>query len=254
MIRQKKSGGAYYFEFMANGKRFNGVCEGCTTRREAQAFETHQRELVAELGKIKTVDKLFDRRREEIAGCAKIALATAFDEALKKPRRRTASSRVVDAKRNVWRDFVAFMAAKYPEIVDLAAVTAAHAEAYIGHVSTAGKFDPEVAYERGGKTIKRAASRGLSSRTVLTYLAVCKEVFARLRNDAALARNPFDEVEPPARNAETREPFTPEELKLIAENLDDFTKPLFVVALTTGLREGDVCTLRWSDVDLAPEL
>ena len=91
MIRQKKSGGAYYFEFMANGKRFNGVCEGCTTKREAQAFEAHQRELAAELGKIKTVEKLFDRRHEEIAGKVGIALAAAFDEALKKPRRRTPS-------------------------------------------------------------------------------------------------------------------------------------------------------------------
>ncbi len=249
MIRQRRSGGQYYFEFMANGKRFNGVCEGCTTKREAQAFEAHQRELAAELGKIKTVDKLFDRRREEIAGRAGVPLATAFDEALKKPRRRTASPRVVDAKRNVWRDFVAFMAAKYPEVVDLAAVTAVHAEAYIGHVSTSGKFDPEVVYERGGKTITRAATRGLSSRTVLTYLAVCKEVFARLRNDAALARNPFDEVEPPAKNCETREPFTPEELKLIAENLDDFTRPLFTVAFMTALREGDICTLRWREIN-----
>ena len=53
---------------------------------------------------------------------------------------------------------------------------------------------------------------------------------------------------------ETREAFTPEELRLIYDNLDDFTRPLFMMAVWTGLREGDICTLKWSDVDLERRL
>jgi integrase len=49
---------------------------------------------------------------------------------------------------------------------------------------------------------------------------------------------------------ETREAFSPDELKTIFDNLDGFTRPLFMMAVWTGLREGDICTLKWSDVDI----
>ena len=44
--------------------------------------------------------------------------------------------------------------------------------------------------------------------------------------------------------------FTSEELKRIYDNLDDFTRPLFMMAVWTGFREGDICTLKWNEVDL----
>jgi integrase len=51
-------------------------------------------------------------------------------------------------------------------------------------------------------------------------------------------------------DTETREAFTQEELKTIYDNLDGFTRPLFMLAVWTGLREGDICTLRWKDINL----
>ena len=50
--------------------------------------------------------------------------------------------------------------------------------------------------------------------------------------------------------AETLRLFTPEELKTIYDNLDGFMRPLFMLAVWTGLREGDICTLKWNEVDL----
>jgi len=49
-----------------------------------------------------------------------------------------------------------------------------------------------------------------------------------------------------------RKPFTPEELqKLLAAAQDDaFMYPLIVTAACTGMRRGDVCSLKWADVDL----
>lgn len=49
-----------------------------------------------------------------------------------------------------------------------------------------------------------------------------------------------------------RKPFTPEELKVLLEASrgDEFMRPLIVTAACTGMRRGDVCTLRWSAVDL----
>jgi len=49
-----------------------------------------------------------------------------------------------------------------------------------------------------------------------------------------------------------RKPFSPDELKAIldAARYDEFLYPLITAAACTGLRRGDVCTLRWRDVDL----
>ena len=29
----------YHYDFSQNGKRYRGVCEGCTTKRDAEEFE-----------------------------------------------------------------------------------------------------------------------------------------------------------------------------------------------------------------------
>ncbi len=49
-----------------------------------------------------------------------------------------------------------------------------------------------------------------------------------------------------------RKPFTPEELQKLIETAraDAFLFPLVVCAVCTGLRRGDVCSLRWDAVDL----
>lgn len=49
-----------------------------------------------------------------------------------------------------------------------------------------------------------------------------------------------------------RKPFTPDELRQLlheAEN-DAFMHPLIVCAAMTGMRRGDVCNLKWEDIDL----
>ena len=87
-------------------------------------------------------------------------------------------------------------------------------------------------------------------RTVL----VCAEVFTLLAKDAGLQDNPFSGIRKAQTDAKTREAFTQEELNLIYDNLDGFTRPLFMMAVWTGLREGDICTLKWSEVDLERHL
>ena len=48
-----------------------------------------------------------------------------------------------------------------------------------------------------------------------------------------------------------RRPFTADELRNLFNKRDDeFMFPLIVTAACTGMRRGDVCSLRWSDVDL----
>lgn len=48
---------------------------------------------------------------------------------------------------------------------------------------------------------------------------------------------------------EPRQPFTESELQTIKENFAPFIEPLFIIAMATALREGDICTLKWSEID-----
>jgi integrase len=65
------------------------------------------------------------------------------------------------------------------------------------------------------------------------------------RNVAALTKNPTV----PARE---RHPLTPEQLAAFIEHTREHRLgPLFQVAIATGMRQGELLGLRWSDVDLA---
>jgi len=59
--------------------------------------------------------------------------------------------------------------------------------------------------------------------------------------------NPFDL---PLQKAapESREAFSPEELRLIGNHLNDFVRPIFIIDIYSGLSEGDICLMKWSEI------
>lgn len=252
MVRQRGKGGKYHYEFMQNGKRYIGVCEGCTTKRTAEAYEKRMRDRAAAFAEEIAVDRLVERRRREITGREGIALADAFELSLRKPHRHTISEKKLKQKRSIWQDFAAFMAETHPEAADLAAVTPSHAEEYIALIRTSGRFQKTITYQRGRRTVTTSAASGTpSAATATLHQTVCAEVFKLLARDAGIAENPFAGIAKLPKDEEPREVFTPEELRLIYDNLDDFTKPLFFTAIMTALREGDICTLKWSEIDFS---
>lgn len=90
----------------------------------------------------------------------------------------------------------------------------------------------------------------LSAAAQNNYLTTCKSVFSALADDAGIYDAPFARIAKVENVPEEREAFSPEELKLIGQNARGWVYSLFMVATNTGLREGDVCTLRWAEVDL----
>ena len=68
-----------------------------------------------------------------------------------------------------------------------------------------------------------------------------------MKEDAGLLNNPFD-LPIQKTTPENREAFTPEELRLIGENLNDFVRPIFIIGICSGLSEGDICLLKWSEI------
>lgn len=249
MIRQiPKGSGKYYYQFIENGKRYNGACKGCTTKRAAETFEKKIKETVLKAAAQESVRAIVENFRDELTGGTRILLSEAFELSLKKPRKRIPSEKALSRKREAFKDFVDFMKATYPDVVDLSSVLPKHAEEYISRLRTSGRFKNTVTYTRGGKTLERPSSRLISPKTINDIQMMCQEVFSLLARDAGILDNPF-QMKKLQKEETTREAFSKEEICLIRDNLDPFTRPLFTLAMMTALREGDICTLKWDDVD-----
>ena len=246
----------YHYAFAQDGKRYRGVCEGCTTKREAEEYEKNLRKRVQEAAAKKDVKQLYEHFREELTGSKDILLADAYEKSLEKPKTRMPSEKQVRSKRAYWLDFTAFLNERYPDLQKLSEVRPLHAEAYIQYLRQNGRFNKTVTYRGSVVTQERSyqLKSELSPQTINTYQQALTEVFQLLARDAGIAENPFSSIPRLKKDAETREAFSEEELCVIRDNLDDFTQPLFTIAIATALREGDICTLKWSEVDFKQDL
>ena len=241
----------YYYDFTVRGKRYRGVCNGCTNKLEASNFERRLRETIKRASEQKTVSALVENFRQELSGGQKVTLENAFALFLNKPRKRQASAKQVKHHENNWKDFLAFMREKHPDIQCLDEVRRAHAEEYIRYLRENGRFIRIVTFERGPAERRRFSyyhsATKISGRTVNVYHKTMKSVFNKLKEDAGIMYNPFD-FEMMNNESENRDAFSLEELKLINDNLDPFLRPLFVIGICTGLSKGDICQLRWDEI------
>jgi integrase len=145
-------------------------------------------------------------------------------------RRQQLSPSYIAGARGVFNRFVSFMAARSPDTTDMSGVTHEMAQAFM-------------ASER---------ARGVSGRTFNAALSLLKGCFQSLRRQAGIVDNPFEGIVGQDENTVHRIPFTPEELRAILEAATDdaFCRPLVVTGICTAMRRGDVCQLRWADVDM----
>lgn len=249
MIRQLKSGGRYYYQFIKDGKRYNGVCEGCATKREAEAYEKKIKATVCKAVEQKTVKALVENFRDELTGGHAIKLIDAFSAYLKKPTKRQPGSRQIAQNRTYWNDFQMFMATRFSDIKSLGDVTRQHAEEYVSMLRDSGAFVKAVTLQQSGKAITYTPrNEQLSPRTINARHKAIKAVFSRLKEEAGLLNNPFD-IPTLDNDTTSRDAFTDDELRRIGENMTmPYTRPIFTIGLCTGLTLGDICLLRWSEV------
>ncbi len=133
------------------------------------------------------------------------------------------------------RRFIEFMQAKHSNMQDAGQVTPAVAGEFMAAEESRGKDGKKVSAKARNDSLKRM-----------------RKVFRDLLKQGIIARNPFDWLNLHAENHVHRRPLTPEEIAkvLTAAEHDDFTRPLFVCALSTAMRRGDCCRLKWVDVHL----
>jgi integrase len=89
-----------------------------------------------------------------------------------------------------------------------------------------------------------------SNSTKNDKLIALKMIFAALGKEYGIIEDPFAAIKKLPTKTISRAAFTPEELKLIGQNATGWMYSLCITAISTGLREGDVCLLKKSSVNL----
>ena len=145
-------------------------------------------------------------------------------------RRETLHPRYIAAVEATIRDFVKYIADKHPDLKEAAQVSRIIAREYM----------------------QTADINGLAAKSWNDVLKRLKAVFRFLQVEHGVLQNPFDGIQAREENHVHRQPFTEEEINRLLEaaEKDDFCRPLIVCGLSTAMRRGDCCLLKWSDVTL----
>ena len=93
---------------------------------------------------------------------------------------------------------------------------------------------------------------GLSARTVLPMHAVIREALQQALRWQLVAGNVADAVEPPRAKRAQVAAWAPDDVTRFLDAADgDTYAPIWLVALATGMRRGELLGLQWADIDLA---
>ena len=94
---------------------------------------------------------------------------------------------------------------------------------------------------------------GSSPRTVRYVHVTLHKALKQAVMDQLIPRNATEAVRPPQLSKEEIRPLTPEQAKTLlktAGEVGDRLEALYVLAVNTGLRQGELLGLKWDDVDL----
>lgn len=215
-------------------------------------------------GDADTGDAAFERSREE----AERKLAGFIEEAKHKGRTEHLMERLIEIKSGA--------AVEYVKLADIAAEwlppSAKVSAGYRANCTAVFERFKRFMLERDPKTsflyqvtakdalefCEAMRAENLSPKSYRESLRLLRQAFDRFLPAGSM--NPFRsdtlKREFKANEGEEatfhRKPFTPEELKALldAARADAYLYPLVTAAACTGLRRGDVCKLRWRDVDM----
>lgn len=245
----------YHYRFMLQNKRYTGVCDECTTKSQALQFEKDLKDSITKIlnkeDDVKSIAREFIQTK---TGSKTISLKKAFSEYLKQPSPNKSSDRHTQTKESYWNDFLAFITEKYPDLKNMDEIKSVHVTEYLGYIQNNGRYCKKINYSTSKFSVQyETKTNKISNRTYNFIFGVLKEIFTRLAKPAGILIDPFENLQKMGKDQVTRDVFTEEELKLIAKEADDFIYPIFAIGLNTAFREGDICTLKWSDINFEAE-
>lgn len=107
----------------------------------------------------------------------------------------------------------------------------------------------EVGPEEADNYARDLKKEPFAPRTYNGHIKFLRAFFKTLRLKASLAGNPFDNAVLVEGSTLSRRELTPEELIKIFSTATGAIRVMLAVGVFTGLRLGDVCRLKWADID-----
>lgn len=268
MAQVFKRSGVWYARFMHNGKdyfRSTGILVASRSRKSIEeskaAAEAELSRMLAEISGRESVDALFARLTEALAllptreqepkritlaerlrkGIAtSLAISDAWQAWLDNPKKRNPSPATVEMYRAYWgRDdakkhgrktkngFKTWLTKTHPEIAQVHEISPQLAEEYATHLWQSG----------------------IAPRTYNGAIKFLRSMFKVLKMRAGLAADVWEDISKQENETEGRRNLTTKELRNICAKGEGVLRYWIAIGLYTGLRLGDVVTLRWSEVD-----
>jgi integrase len=251
-IRRKADGTLksnwWYGAYMVNGRRratnlgveINGTLPKSLRNEGDKVFERSRgqaqeklKRLIADANSHKSAEALVQNLHEIKYGTKILTfpindLKSAWDRMPKK--RRTLHPRYVTDVHATIKRFVEYIRHKHPELQEVAQVTRNVAR---------GFMDAEEARQMAAKTWNDSLTR-------------MRAIFKFLQVEYGVVRNPFDGIMAHEENHVHRKPFSMVEVQMLLDAVkhDEICRPLIVCGLSTAMRRGDCCLLKWADVNM----
>ncbi len=127
-----------------------------------------------------------------------------------------------------WNAFTKWLAESHSEIIKLVDLKPSIAEEYASFLKMSS----------------------LSAGTVNKHINLCKLVTRTLANKEGIKESPFANIQSLKSKQNHRKEFTWEKLCEICSAAEGETKILLFLGIYTGLRLGDCCLIKWSEIDL----
>lgn len=220
-----KRNGVWHYDFIVGGKRYRGTT-GHSDKRKAQAVEE---KLKVQYREGYSAEVIWEQTKKQLMAGKELPISpqeiwSAFEA--------QAISRANPQRLKLYfsrlEEFCTWLKENHPDTIRVSDITVNQAKSW-------------VAYTR--------SLPGANS-TKNDKLIALKMIFAALGKDYGIVEDPFADIKKLPTNSMSRQAFTPEELKLIGQKATGWMYSLCITAISTGLREGDICHLKKSYVNL----
>lgn len=221
-------GDYWHYDFIVGGERYRGST-GFKKNEKTKAAEVESK-LKVQAREGHSIEMIWEQTKRKMISSREIDFDfdTVWDAFTKKTTSNAGMHRL-KIYANHFRTFYEWMKQHYPDIKKISAVSSIHAQEWINELRSGD----------GANATKN------------DFLATLKMIFATLGKDYGIIENPFGEIKNLPKNKIPREAFTPDELRMIGEKATGWIYSLCLTAISTGLREGDICMLHKTSVNLS---
>ncbi|MEI6810284.1 MAG: tyrosine-type recombinase/integrase [bacterium] len=245
-IFMRDSSDKYYARFSHGGKRYCFCTDTADERKARRVLRQRMAEIrqgisLADLmdlviGRIDALEDQSsqDRMRHELArrlmqgASTKLALSDAWQAWLENPNKGDPGPATLKQYLGQWHRFTKWIAKSYSSLEYLHEITPLMAEKYVSNL-WASEVTP---------------------RTYNAHTAFLKSFFRVLKTQGGLNSNAWDEVPCMRSKRESKRNLNLEELQTVCSKATGNLRYWFAIGLYTGLRLGDVVTMRWNEVKL----